>query len=695
MGHRALTAAIAIGLTALPALAPAQNLVANGDFENGSSGWSGGTAAADDPHAGSACLQVVDDSAVSSVAASTANLIPIVGGRSYLFQGWVRGAGVDQQTLVTLNQYDAGGNWISGHNLDFVVTTGLAWTQFRFVIRNFSALTGQIRISLRPARWTESGDLLGTAWFDDVYFGETSEIAVVRGEWLVNSGPIRLWRSPVEQKVRRADSPTAATHASELQASAARGEYEPLQIVIAPQQNDTLTGAALSTLSGPGGATIAPASDAIREVAYVEVTDPTDHASFIGWLPDPLPALAPPLAVTTGQAQPLWITVRPAADSPAGDYTGTLDLTFAGGTSLAVPVRLTVRDFTLPAEHHLRTAYGLSLGTIDRYHHLGGDPAKRRTVWRRYLDDLAAHRISPYSPFGDDGFGVSFTLNWPPGQIAVDPEDVSNRALEIDDQSTSVCVGVQSALSIAVQPATDYLLSWRARTDGTHDYLVSLNQYDATGHWISGHNLDHVRSGDGTWQSDSATIGAGQITAQTARVKLTLYARPWTPGGEGTGRTWFDDLAFTVSGQGQNLVANGDFESPPEQADVVVDFTGFDDAASLAFDTLHFDSFRLPLSGFGGGSFQESHPGEILGFTWDTPEYQTLFNKMLRAITGHLAERGWLDLAYTYWFDEPEPDDYAFVNYGNDLIASADSRLTRLLTEQFEPALIGHVDLWV
>jgi len=680
--------------TALPARG--QNLVTNGDFENGIAGWGGGTSSTDTPHGGSGCLQVVDADPLSCPAAVAADLLPVSQGRAYVFEGWVRGTAVDQQTLVTLGQLDSGGNWMSGHNLDFVVTASPTWQRFRFVIRTFDALTSFVSISLRPARWTDAGELLGTAWFDDIFFGETSATTEVRGQWLTSSAGARIWRSPVEQKVRRSDLlADSAPAASELTLSAAAGEYEPFQVVIAPLQDSALTDATLTTLHGPGNATLTPAADAIREVAYIEVTDPTDHASFTGWLPDPLPVLTVPLALNVGQAQPLWITLHPAADAPAGDYTGTLTLTFADSSTLVLPVRLTVRDFALPVEHHLRTAYGLSLGTIDQYHHLAGDAAKRRAVWQRYLDDLASHRISPYNPFGDDGLGIAFTLNWPAGQTVVDPVDSSNHVLEIDDQSTSVCIGVQSALAIPIQPATDYALSWRARSDGAHDYLVSVNQFDATGHWISGHNIDLVNGGDGNWQSESAVITASQLTAQTATIKLTLYARPWTADGAGTGRTWFDDLLLVASGQSNNRITNGDLELRPEQAAVALDFTDFDAAATHALDELHFDSFSLWLPGFGWGNFTERHPGELLGYGWDTPEYQTLFNKMVRAISAHLAAKGWLDLAYTYWFDEPDPDDYDFVNFGNDLIAGAEPRLTRLMTEQFEPALVGHVDLWV
>ena len=60
----------------------------------------------------------------------------------------------------------------------------------------------------------------------------------------------------------------------------------------------------------------------------------------------------------------------------------------------------------------------------------------------------------------------------------------------------------------------------------------------------------------------------------------------------------------------------------------------------------------------------------------------------------HLRERGWLDKAFTYWFDEPDTKDYEFVVAGMKRLKAAAPGLKRLLTEQPEPALLGNVDIW-
>lgn len=125
-----------------------------------------------------------------------------------------------------------------------------------------------------------------------------------------------------------------------------------------------------------------------------------------------------------------------------------------------------------------------------------------------------------------------------------------------------------------------------------------------------------------------------------------------------------------------------------------MDFTKFDAAAARWIDEYKFNAFRLPLRGMGGGTFHSRHLGELEGFKEGTPEFARLFNDYLGQVTAHLRARGWLDEAYTYWFDEPDRKDYEFVVDGMKRIKAAAPGLKRMLTEQPEPELFGHVDIW-
>ena len=132
----------------------------------------------------------------------------------------------------------------------------------------------------------------------------------------------------------------------------------------------------------------------------------------------------------------------------------------------------------------------------------------------------------------------------------------------------------------------------------------------------------------------------------------------------------------------------------PDQIEIEIDFSDFDRTAHKYLDEYHFTSFRLPLKGLGGGTFHSRYLGELAGFKQGTPEHEALFTRYVRRIQDHLERKGWLNKAYVYWFDEPEPKDYDFVKEGMALIHRAGPKLTRMLTEEPAPELYGYVDLW-
>ncbi|MEJ5252360.1 MAG: DUF4091 domain-containing protein [Chthonomonadetes bacterium] len=136
------------------------------------------------------------------------------------------------------------------------------------------------------------------------------------------------------------------------------------------------------------------------------------------------------------------------------------------------------------------------------------------------------------------------------------------------------------------------------------------------------------------------------------------------------------------------------FEGEGEAKKVIVDFTEFDRAAERYLNEMKFNAFLLPIQGLGGGTFYERYEGEFGGFKAGTPEYERLFGDYLHQIESHLREKGWLEKAYVYWFDEPEPRDYEFVIEGMQRIRRHAPGIRRLLTEQPEPLLYGHVEIW-
>ncbi|MEJ5237304.1 MAG: DUF4091 domain-containing protein [Limisphaera sp.] len=357
---------------------------------------------------------------------------------------------------------------------------------------------------------------------------------------LAATGPLDLWWCESGWKIGR-DRPPPTGPVRPVQVALARGEYEPVQLVLRPRQSMVLQRVLVAPMRSSESGALEQLLHRIHEVAYVKVHRPTDAASQAGEYPDPLPPLSLPLALEAGRNQPLWLTFYAPAGTPAGLWRGALSLVFDHG-AVEVPLEVRVYDFALPRPARLRSAFGLNPHRIARYHGLT-NAADRAQVYELYLQDFAEHRVSPYSFF--------------------------------------------------------------------HGSEIALR-----------------------------------------------------------------------------------FEGPPADRRPVLDFQAFDRAAQRWLDSGAFNSFLLPLEGMGGGTFHSRHPGRLDGHLEGTPEHERLFRDYVAQVERHLRERGWLDRAYTYWFDEPEPKDYEFVVQGMQRIRAAAPGLRRMLTEPPEPELLGHVDIW-
>ena len=125
-------------------------------------------------------------------------------------------------------------------------------------------------------------------------------------------------------------------------------------------------------------------------------------------------------------------------------------------------------------------------------------------------------------------------------------------------------------------------------------------------------------------------------------------------------------------------------ENPPR---CELDFSRFEKEMTRVFDQYNFTNFRLPFHGLGWGTFAESAEGEIAGYAGDTPQYKAMIADYGKKLQEGLRERGLLDAAYVYWFDEPEEKDYGFVARGFAKLKKYAPEIDRMLTEEPSPEL--------
>jgi hypothetical protein len=224
-----------------------------------------------------------------------------------------------------------------------------------------------------------------------------------------SSGSLSLWAAPAVEKIGKGR--VAPVASAPLRVQAARGEFEPFQIVA---KSGTVQNLAVSISDfTQGGETIPAANVSLHRVDYVPLSRLSDHLGRLGDWPDPLYPIAPGGSVTFPPAanQPLWFTVYVPRDAAPGVYQATISIGTAN-----VPVELEVWDFTLPQEIHLAGEWGF--GWSDVVETYGGtDGGTVQPCYWDLLDalyeDFAGHRLTPKS------VGWPAGLNYP-GGVAYD-----------------------------------------------------------------------------------------------------------------------------------------------------------------------------------------------------------------------------------------------------------------------------------
>ncbi len=508
-----------------------------------------------------------------------------------------------------------------------------------------------------------------------------------------SNAAVGLWCASSGWKVSR-KRPVPTARADALEIAAAANETEAAQFVITPRQPLTDLTVTAGDLRTPQGQLFAAANVTVLRVGYVPVTRPTDELGGAGLWPDPLLPLRGPLALEAGVNQPFWVRVHVPPGTAPGHYAGTLQLK-AAGYAATVPLRLQVYGFALPDRMTCETAVGFNTwGHVAQYQHLR-TPQQERVVMYKYLENFSAHRLSPYDPVQLNPLRWS----WPPalrwggdGVIREGDAHGGKRALLVRDEHPRI-VRIASYDDYLPLPAGGYTLSLWYKAKAGHPFLVSFNHFDAERQFIKRRNLDIKLTGTGAWEQLEQRIETFPAGAKYGI--LRLFGTSYTDAGELTGEVLYDDVSLRETATGKECLGGGDFEPlPPEALRPEFAWADWDKALDAAFGKLHFNTFSLRVPGLGGGTFQSHSEGRLAGFADDTPEYAALFGSWCRQVQEHLREKGWLDRAYVYWFDEPEREQYPFVLNGFKKLKTAAPDLRRMLTEQVEPELIGGPNLW-
>ena len=131
-----------------------------------------------------------------------------------------------------------------------------------------------------------------------------------------------------------------------------------------------------------------------------------------------------------------------------------------------------------------------------------------------------------------------------------------------------------------------------------------------------------------------------------------------------------------------------------DKASLVIDWSAYDREAERAISGCHFNALKIFLEGMGGGNHLSRRTPQIAGAKVGTPLYEKLMEIYLGQVQRHLEEKGWIDIAFVYWFDEPMGPDYDFVNDGMRRVKKYAPKLKRMITNRCTEDLMETIDTW-
>ena len=230
----------------------------------------------------------------------------------------------------------------------------------------------------------------------------------LRGETLEKVYPLALdtraaarlyavWTESSMRRVLPSSLPDTPALRPEARIALAANEYESFQVVVLPLAGGELRNlqVELSDLvSAAGDRRIAKRNIEWQQVGYVRLEKVWPHPAYpeavAGWWPDPLLPVES-VSVPAGFAQPLWVTVHAPAGTPSGEYAGTVTIRPPGQAATEVAVRVTVYGVTLPVQGHLKTAFALMDGYLEKLYGKPLTPELRQA----YGDFVLRHRLNP------------------------------------------------------------------------------------------------------------------------------------------------------------------------------------------------------------------------------------------------------------------------------------------------------------
>lgn len=366
---------------------------------------------------------------------------------------------------------------------------------------------------------------------------------------------LAAWTAPPSRRVFQDDQLPTAT-GDEVKVYAAANEFEPFQIVVKPTQ-----AIPVPVTVGDFGNGI---TTELYQVAYVNLTQPSDSLGRTGPYPDPLWPLANGATVelAANQNTAFWISIAIPQGASAGDYTTTVQI-----GALAIPVRLHVFNFAIPAALHVDSQMNFSHETILTHYGVQGTGSDYWFYVDKIKQYFIDHRLTPTSPlwsggltsnggapyidyrcttqtFSDhygiwgfeaparkylNGEGFNDGVGFPSFMAA----NFRNNDASADQRPNTFCGQSRSAADwyTANNPNSPYNQEWFAYMGAIQQYLTSLGYLDRAYYYIANEPQDQADYDAVAWYSQELKKVAPNFRLMVSEEpKAEIYAHPTYPG---------------------------------------------------------------------------------------------------------------------------------------------------------------------
>jgi len=203
----------------------------------------------------------------------------------------------------------------------------------------------------------------------------------------VSNNQIAVWNAPPTEKILQTYKTPIASQPLEIHA--AKGEFEPIQLVINSPSDQPLPVSVGNLIHENGRSKIDASNFDIFRVDFVEISYLSDQYGRLGYFPDPLFPINNHQSITfkTGLNQPLWFRIKVPSDATSGTYHSEIII---GETN--IPIKLIVWNFALPDSLVFNSIFGFNLDqAIEAYQAGTCRDAFKASVDKTFRD----YRISP------------------------------------------------------------------------------------------------------------------------------------------------------------------------------------------------------------------------------------------------------------------------------------------------------------